>query len=345
MVEKFYTIEESGHCKHSACDFVYSEDEVQTAEFTEYLKSHEDYGKKYEKREFFRPANCKVIRERTPLDRRMEVVDGEKIYEHVAFEWEGEEGNEPSEAKLPSPMGLSMSLWEEYCKNPDSDVWEIHMRTVEEDCIQLIPHVLKRWSLDDVLILPEGNTGPRNPSHPRWDLLTKNGFKLEAEIDLMVLCDGIEWVYYTKKNNPDGRTIGYDYLLPDGKTYRQREFVAPGPSWFHDLESKREEIKSILESVDYRNRDLLITRSSLRGYPFYGKLRTRHYDTISVYSIGDYYARKEELRQKIIQGPPTLMWGIPDLLLKMLLMVLLTLGFIPAMVCDRIVANASRVRK
>ena len=303
MAEKFYTIErcsETGQCKYSACKLVYSEDEVQTAAFTKYLESHEDYGKKYEEREFFRPANCKAIREKTPPDRRMEVVDGEKTYEHIAFEWEEKDGDEPAEAKLPSPTGLSIILLaEEYCKNPNSDAWEIHSRTVEADCIQLTSYELKRWTLEEVLNLLEGPSGAANPSYLRDDSLTKNGFKPEAEIDLVVLCDDVEWEYYTKENNPNGWLLDRAYLLPDGKTYRQRKLAPPGPSWYHDLESHRAEIESILEGVEYRNRDLLITRSSYRGYPFHGDLSTRYYDTIFVYSIGDYYTRRQTLGKRL----------------------------------------------
>ena len=311
MVEKFYTIDESTHCslssnpqwgrRNAKCDFVYSEDEVQTAAFTKYLESHEDYGKKYEDREYFRPANCKTIRERTPPDRRMEVVDGEKSYEHISFEWEEKDGDEPAEAELPSPTGISILLAEEHCKNPNSDAWEIHSRSVEADCIQLTSYELKRWTLEEVLNLLEGPSGAANPSYLRDDSLTKNGFKPEAEIDLVVLCDDVEWEYYTKENNPNNHGCADQFLLPDGKTYREREFVAPGPSWNHDLESQRAKIESILEGVDYGNRDLLITRSSQRGYPFHGNTRARHYDTIFVYSIGDYYTRKQKLREEIIR--------------------------------------------
>lgn len=117
---------------------------------------------------------------------------------------------------------------------------------------------IKKWTLDDVLSLPEADGQFRGwtPSYS----LNDNGFEKESKINLAEMCEV------------------------------RRSF---NPRWVHDLEKHRNEIEARLEQVDYRNRELLIFRTTRRGMV--------SWDSIEIYSIGKYHSGKKRFRKNIIR--------------------------------------------
>jgi hypothetical protein len=109
---------------------------------------------------------------------------------------------------------------------------------------------LKRWSVDEVI----NENKPCNPTSVHY--LWKNGFKIEAEIDLVNLFDngvkGIGW---------KGRSH-----IP------------------YKLSEKRREIQQILTSINYENRNLLVLRTYSSNYFGY-------YDRIYIFSKNKYNSK------------------------------------------------------
>ncbi len=96
----------------------------------------------------------------------------------------------------------------------------------------------KKWSLDDVLGLDKSNGWS-----PRYWLKT-NGFRQVGEIDLIDIFD----------NNP------MKEISENGKIFYLRSFTWDRPP--HNLREKKEEIQKELEKYDYKNRHLVIFRTS-----------------------------------------------------------------------------------
>ena len=110
---------------------------------------------------------------------------------------------------------------------------------------------LKRWSIDDIL----NENRQCNPTSVHY--LLKNGFKIEAEIDLVNLFDNGE--------TRIGRDIRYN--IP------------------YKLSKKRNEIQQILTSINYKNRNLLIVR-------IYSKKWLEYYDHIYIFSKKNYNSKR-----------------------------------------------------
>ena len=116
---------------------------------------------------------------------------------------------------------------------------------------------LKKWSVDDVLCLSTSDTS--TAKHRFWN----NGFRIEAEIDLVDLFDD----YKEKSKIHEEDLQGKKLVLP------------------HNLSEKRKEILKILSGLDNENKDLLILRDSRHAK------RGWNWDKIIIYSKGKYDAK------------------------------------------------------
>ena len=113
---------------------------------------------------------------------------------------------------------------------------------------------LKKWSLEDVIKIKD-TWGKR--SH----YFENNGFNLVCRINLIDLFDHPKIEQHDGYHKIKASDIDFDAV--------------------YSLAEKKKEIKSILEKIDYQNRDLLIYRSlSRRGY--YG-----HADYIDIFEQGE----------------------------------------------------------
>ena len=121
----------------------------------------------------------------------------------------------------------------------------------------------KVWTLDDVLNIKEISGWT-----PKYDLMD-NGFELVREIDLYELFDGLKWE-------------------TDSKGFRTKPWH---PDIDHNLDEKKDELEKTLENLDYKNRVLLIIRTTRCGLV--------NWDVIEIFSTGIYIEKKEEIRQKL----------------------------------------------
>ncbi len=126
----------------------------------------------------------------------------------------------------------------------------------------------KKWTIDQVTSLKEGDGWT-----PRFDF-TKNGLTQEDDIDFLEIFDGIK----------------YKTRIENGKEYRWTKNI-PGPNWKHILSEKKSEIEKKLNRLDYKNRELVIYRTSRRGLI--------NWDSIGVFSIGKYHTSKDQIRKKL----------------------------------------------
>lgn len=133
--------------------------------------------------------------------------------------------------------------------------------------VQAYPFKLKKWKIDEILALKEGDGWtPRR-------FFKENGLKYECDIDLDEIFDGRK----LKKR------------FENGKEYHYKEYF--GPNWNHTLSEKKSEIEKRLDRIDYKNRELVIFRTSRRGFI--------NWDSIGVFSIGRYHTSKEQIRKKL----------------------------------------------
>lgn len=128
----------------------------------------------------------------------------------------------------------------------------------------------KKWTIDQIISLKEGDGWT-----PSFNF-TENGLTQEDDIDFLELFDGIK----------------YRTRIENGKEYRWRE-NDPGPNWKHILSEKKSEIEKRLNRLDYKNRELVIFRTSRRGL--------NNWDNIQVFSIGKYHTMKDQIRKQPIQ--------------------------------------------
>jgi hypothetical protein len=113
---------------------------------------------------------------------------------------------------------------------------------------------LKKWSIDDVIKIKD-TWGKR--SH----YFENNGFNLVCRINLIDLFDHPKIEQHEGYHEIKASDMDFDAV--------------------YNLVEKKKEIKSILEKIDYQNRDLLIYRSlTRRGY--YG-----HADYIDIFEHGE----------------------------------------------------------
>ena len=123
----------------------------------------------------------------------------------------------------------------------DSSYYKIFVQSFE----------LKRWSVDEVI----NENRQCNPTSVHY--LWKNGFKIEAEIDLINL--------FNK---------GENRLDRNGRSHIP-----------YKLSEKRREIQQILTSINYENRDLLVLR-------IYSKKWLGYYDRIYIFSKKNYNSKR-----------------------------------------------------
>jgi len=128
---------------------------------------------------------------------------------------------------------------------------------------------LKKWTIDQVISLKEGDGWT-----PRYNFVD-NGLRFEENIDLVELFDGIK----------------YQEKVENGKVYLTRK--AFGPGWEHILEEKKSEIEKQLNRLDYKNKELIIYRTSRRGL--------NNWDDIQVFSFGKYHTLKDQIRKQLVQ--------------------------------------------
>ena len=131
------------------------------------------------------------------------------------------------------------------------------------DAVELYPIEARRWDIQDVIKLEEISGWT-----PRF-ILEYNGFEQVGEIDLYELFDGLK---YTTK--------------PDGTRSKPWH-----PYIEHNLCDKKDEIERILEKLNYKDRDLVIFRTTRGGLA--------NWDAIGIYFIGNYHSKKEEIRQEL----------------------------------------------
>jgi hypothetical protein len=113
---------------------------------------------------------------------------------------------------------------------------------------------LKKWSLDDVIKIKD-TWGKR--SH----YFENNGFNLVCRINLIDLFDHPKIEQHEGYHEIKASDMDFDAV--------------------YNLVEKKKEIKSILEKIDYQNRDLLIYRSLTRS-GYYG-----HADYIDIFEHGE----------------------------------------------------------
>jgi len=147
------------------------------------------------------------------------------------------------------------------CKNPKDryvyDECEIKSSKIQKyiknhryDCILCRAIVqdfeLKKWSIDDIVKLEEVEGGS-----PRY-LFENNGFNLLRRIDIIDLFDHPKIERHKLKN---------------GKFYHAIKVSDINFGAVYDLAEKKKEIQSILDKLDYKNKNLIIYRTlARRGY-------------------------------------------------------------------------------
>ena len=123
---------------------------------------------------------------------------------------------------------------------------------------------LKKWTIDDVL----NQNKSCNPTSVHY--LLKNGFKIEAEIDLVNLFDNGK--NRMKKLEAQG--------IHNGELHTELKSHIP-----YNLSEKRREIQQILTSINYENRNLLILRIYKGSWFLY-------YDQIYIFSKNNYNSKR-----------------------------------------------------
>jgi hypothetical protein len=123
---------------------------------------------------------------------------------------------------------------------------------------------LKKWTIDDVL----NQNKSCNPTSVHY--LWKNGFKIEAKIDLVNLFDNGE--NRMKKLEVQG--------IHNGELHTELKSHIP-----YNLSEKRREIQQILTSINYENRNLLILRIYKGSWLLY-------YDQIYIFSKNNYNSKR-----------------------------------------------------
>jgi hypothetical protein len=139
----------------------------------------------------------------------------------------------------------------------------LKVHTYVNSAPELYPLESKRWTLDDIL-----NIKIISGWTPGYELID-NGFELEQEIDLYELFDGLK---FTRNSS--------------GTSSRPWH-----PAIVHNLDEKKGELEKILESLEYKNRVLVIFRTKRDGLAIW--------DCIKFFSIGVYHKKKEEIRNKL----------------------------------------------
>ena len=129
----------------------------------------------------------------------------------------------------------------------------------------LYPVNVKKWKLEDIINLEDFSGWT-----PKYDL-KDNGFEHVGEIDLYELFDSFKY----KKNSDGTRSKPWH------------------PHKEHNLGDKKDEIEKILENLDYKDRDLVIYRTTRGGLV--------NWDAIEIFSIGAYHSKKEKIRQELTQ--------------------------------------------
>ena len=122
---------------------------------------------------------------------------------------------------------------------------------------------LKKWTIDDVL----NQNKSCNPTSVHY--LLKNGFKIEAEIDLVNLFDN-------GKNRMKKLAV---QGIHNGELHTELKSHIP-----YNLSEKRREIQQILTSINYENRNLLILRIYKASWFLY-------YDQIYIFSKNKYNSK------------------------------------------------------
>ena len=122
---------------------------------------------------------------------------------------------------------------------------------------------LKKWSVDEVI----NQIKSCNPTSVHY--LLKNGFKIEAEIDLVNLFDNGK--NRMKKLEAQG--------IHNGELHTELKSHIP-----YNLSEKRREIQQILTSINYENRNLLILRIYKGSWFLY-------YDQIYIFSKNKYNSK------------------------------------------------------
>ena len=123
---------------------------------------------------------------------------------------------------------------------------------------------LKKWTIDNVL----NQNKSCNPTSVHY--LLKNGFKIEAEIDLVNLFDNGK--NRMKKLEAQG--------IHNGELHTELKSHIP-----YNLSEKRREIQQILTSINYENRNLLILRIYKGSWFLY-------YDQIYIFSKNNYNSKR-----------------------------------------------------
>lgn len=123
---------------------------------------------------------------------------------------------------------------------------------------------LKKWTIDNVL----NQNKSCNPTSVHY--LLKNGFKIEAEIDLVNLFDNGK--NRMKKLEAQG--------IHNGELHTELKSHIP-----YNLSEKRREIQQILTSINYENRNLLILRIHKGSWFLY-------YDQIYIFSKNNYNSKR-----------------------------------------------------
>ena len=135
---------------------------------------------------------------------------------------------------------------------------------------------LKRWSIDDVVKFKFSNGW--TPGY----LFAKNGFDYVGEINLIDLFDHIKKVKGTRENGELYEWYEFDSV---GGFYKYRDSAR------HNLVEKRKEIQTELKKFGYKDRDLIIYRTSRKSL-------FNYWDAIEVFSKGG-YSNKKLYRDKI----------------------------------------------
>lgn len=143
----------------------------------------------------------------------------------------------------------------------DSDEIQKYVQTPTKygDNIKICELHIKKWTLDEVLSLPEAD-GQFRGWTPAYSL-EDNGFEEESDIGLAEMCEA------------------------------RRSF---NPRWVHDLEKHRDEIEAKLEQVDYQNRELIIFRTTRRGLNNWDNIQIY---SIGEYHSGKERFRKNIIRE------------------------------------------------